>query len=375
MNADARFAVVEYKLDDMEKMANAIAKSGLFGVKEPLQALALMLMAQAEGQHPATIAQDYDIIQGRAARKTHSVLARFQKAGGKVKWIELTDTCAKAEFSHPDGGSLVIDWTIARAKSTTVWNSKLRDGKGAYEPLADRAMYKNYPRAMLRARVIAEGIRAVYPAAIGGMLVAEEAVDIDEIDVTPARPEVEQPQPKNKPKAVAQDAAQVRTAVTELVTPPVSSAATATESAAAQTPDTARVGDQAGGDLQTPAPAAGQTIEQHTLAQCLAVLDENFRKGSVQHAILQIEPWRSDLAAEDLQKLDATIEQLVAEQESVNAPKAAPAKKLMIDGQKRILRARLKSNNKTIAQLEAQFGGLDTLAFDQFEEAQKWITG
>jgi hypothetical protein len=44
--------------------------------------------------------------------------------------------------------------------------------------LTGKDNWKNYPRAMLRARCIAEGVRAVYPAAIGGMLVAEEAQDM-----------------------------------------------------------------------------------------------------------------------------------------------------------------------------------------------------
>lgn len=150
-------------LNDMQTMAGAMAQSGLFGVKNATQALALMLVAQAEGQHPATIAQDYDVIQGRAARKTHSVLARFQQAGGVVQWQELSDSRAEATFSHPQGGSLRISWTLDQAR---------RAG------LAGKDNWKNYPRAMLRARCIAEGVRAVYPAAIGGMLVAEEARDL-----------------------------------------------------------------------------------------------------------------------------------------------------------------------------------------------------
>jgi hypothetical protein len=154
---------------DLSQMGHALAKSGLFGMKTPEQAIALMLVAQAEGMHPATIAQDYDIIQGRAARKTNSVLARFQAAGGRVEWHALTEQKADATFSHPAGGSLRMEWTIEQAK---------RAG------LTGKDNWKNWPRAMLRARCIAEGVRAVYPGAIGGAMVSEEAQDL------PAAPKV-----------------------------------------------------------------------------------------------------------------------------------------------------------------------------------------
>lgn len=158
--------------EQMERMAAAVAKSGLFGMKTPDQALALMLIAQAEGVHPATITQDYDIIQGRASRKTNSVLARFQAAGGSVEWHELTDKIADATFTPPTraGKPLRLQWTIEMAKTAK---------------LVGKDNWTGYARAMLRARCIAEGVRAVYPAAIGGMLVSEEAQDLPpEKDVT-----------------------------------------------------------------------------------------------------------------------------------------------------------------------------------------------
>ena len=148
---------------ELQGMAHAVAASNLFGMKTADQALALMLVAQAEGQHPATITQDYDIIQGKATRKTHSVLARFQQMGGTVEWHELTDQIADATFSHKSGGRLRMAWTFEQAKKAGLTN---------------KDNWKNYPRAMLRARCIAEGIRAIFPAALGGMMVSEEAQDI-----------------------------------------------------------------------------------------------------------------------------------------------------------------------------------------------------
>ncbi len=148
---------------EMESMAAYIVRSKLFGAKDESQAMSLMLIAQAEGCHPMTAVQDFDIVQGRPARKTHSILARFQAAGGSVAWEEITPLRACGTFSHKQGGSLRVEWTFAQAKNAG---------------LTGKDNWKNYPQAMLRARCIAEGVRAVYPGAIGGMLTVEEAQDI-----------------------------------------------------------------------------------------------------------------------------------------------------------------------------------------------------
>ncbi|MBK8184777.1 MAG: hypothetical protein IPK63_18620 [Candidatus Competibacteraceae bacterium] len=67
---------------DMERMAAVIAQSGLFGVKNQNQAMALMLLAQAEGMHPATAARDYHVIQGKPALKR----AARSRSSGRSKW-------------------------------------------------------------------------------------------------------------------------------------------------------------------------------------------------------------------------------------------------------------------------------------------------
>ena len=153
---------MDYGILAIEKMGTYIAQSGLFGVKTPAQAIALMLIAQAEGRHPASAAMDYHIIQNRPALKADTMLARFQAAGGVVKWLEYTDSKVAATFGHPQGGTVTIDWDMERAK---------RAGLG----LKDN--WKTYPRAMLRARVISEGVRTVYPAVLGGMYTPEEVMD------------------------------------------------------------------------------------------------------------------------------------------------------------------------------------------------------
>lgn len=154
--------LAQVTVSDLDRMAQAIAKSGLFSIKTADQALVLLLISQAEGRSPALAARDYDIIQGRPSKKAEAMLRDFLSSGGKVEWHELTDTAAAATFSHPQGGSARIDWDMRRAKAAG---------------LGGKDMWSKYPRQMLRSRVVSEGVRTVWPAATSGMYVPEEVAD------------------------------------------------------------------------------------------------------------------------------------------------------------------------------------------------------
>jgi hypothetical protein len=178
--------VLTVPVADIRMMAEAVAKSKLFGMKTADEAMALMLIAHAEGLHPAIAARDYHIIQGKPAKSSEAMLRSFLSLGGKVEWHALTDEKAEATFSHPQGGSVRIGWDIARAKK-----AGLLDKNGS--------MFLKYPRPMLRARVVSEGVRTVHPGATSGMYTPEEVRDFDE--------------PRGKPQAIEPE--------TENVTPGV----------------------------------------------------------------------------------------------------------------------------------------------------------
>ena len=160
-------------VDQVERMAVAVAKSGLFGVRTPDQAMALMLIAQAEGLHPAIAARDYHVINNRPTLRADAMLARFQAAGGKVEWGEYTDTRVVGTFSHPQGGSVRIEWTTKMAQEAG---------------LTRNPTWKSYPRQMLRARCISEGIRTIYPGVTVGTYTPEEAADMEPVRTQPAPP-------------------------------------------------------------------------------------------------------------------------------------------------------------------------------------------
>lgn len=177
---------VYFPMPELDRMADAFVESKLFGVKDKSQALSLLLIAQAEGMHPAIAIQEFDIVNGKPARKTHAVLARFQDSGGTIEWLELSEQCARATFRHPKSiAPVTIEWTMEQASKVMVesWDNSPGAVRGAKikTSLTDKEVWHNYPRAMLRARVIAEGVRATFPRAIGGMLVVEEAQDLGEM--------------------------------------------------------------------------------------------------------------------------------------------------------------------------------------------------
>lgn len=150
-------------VDQIERMAVSVARSGLFGFKTPDQAMALMLVAQAENLHPAKAIQEYHIINGKPTLKADAMLARFQAAGGRVEWIEYTDTKVVGKFSHQSGGSVTVEWTVEMGRKAG---------------LLGNPTWTKYPRQMLRSRCIAEGIRTVFPSVIVGSYSEEEGEDM-----------------------------------------------------------------------------------------------------------------------------------------------------------------------------------------------------
>jgi hypothetical protein len=183
---------------EIERMADAFAKSNLFGFKTKEQALVLMMISQAEGRHPALAARDYDVYQNKPAKKAEAMLRDFQASGGVVKWHELTDERADATFSHPQAPEpLRLDWDMARAKKAG---------------LAGKDLWGKYTRSMLRSRLVSEGVRAVWPGATSGMYVPEEMAAMTqepphngptlEHEPTPTPPE---PKPETRREAINRD--------------------------------------------------------------------------------------------------------------------------------------------------------------------------
>ena len=177
--------------DQTKLMAQAIAESKLFGIQTPAQALALGLLCQAEGRHPAEAARDYHIINGKPSLKSEAMLARFQQAGGKVDWHEYTHESVSGTFSHPQGGSLKVSWTMQDAT---------RAG------LTGNPTWKKFPRQMLKARCISEAVRGIFPGVLSGFYAPEEVGEFTPVQaVTEPEPlQIEAPkEPEPLPEQIS----------------------------------------------------------------------------------------------------------------------------------------------------------------------------
>ncbi len=149
--------------DEVRALAKAAAESRYYpGVQSAEQALILMSLAQAEGMRPIQALQRYHVIEGRPSKQSQAMLADFIASGGKIKWLRHDAQECKAEFSHPQGGTITTGFTIADAKTAG---------------LSDRPNWKRYPENMLHARCVSKGVRFCYPAATGGFHTPEETLD------------------------------------------------------------------------------------------------------------------------------------------------------------------------------------------------------
>jgi hypothetical protein len=205
------YEATRYTVRDVEAIASHVAKSRLYGLSED-QAFTLMLLAESEGLHPIQAVRRFHIIEGRPSMRADAMQAEFQRHGGRLRWIESTAEKCSAEFSHPvhQPEPLLVTVTMKELVESEVamqW-PKLREGE-QFDPRRGKIMkdaYKKFPRQMLRARVISEGVRAVDPGVVVGIYTPEEVSDFEEprpsrqaIAPPPVRPD---PQPESRHEAV-----------------------------------------------------------------------------------------------------------------------------------------------------------------------------
>jgi hypothetical protein len=138
----------------IKTLGAAIFKSGIFGVDKPEIGEVLAMQCLAERKSPLELARTYHFIEGKLAIKSDALLAKFQMGGGTVVWSTRTDTLVVATFTNKGSSAEITAAFEDYAKKGIIYG---KDGK----TLKDN--WKKWPKQMLTARAISEGVRLVAP--------------------------------------------------------------------------------------------------------------------------------------------------------------------------------------------------------------------
>jgi hypothetical protein len=203
MSADQQQLVERPTFSQLEVMAKAVADSKMFGVENQAQAMALMLLCQAEGLHPMMALRRYHLIEGRPAFRADALQGEFEKEGA-ILWHQRDEKVCAATFFRHHVAHLDAQ-AIPRAKERFLRLSKGEDAsdlaqvdevtiiRTIEDAIAKRVamrwdrtgnkwvMKHNWlqsPRQMLHARCLTEGVRAINPGLIAGVYIEDEILDI-----------------------------------------------------------------------------------------------------------------------------------------------------------------------------------------------------
>lgn len=201
--------------DDMQMVAAKIAGSKMFGITNADEAFTLMLLCSSEGINPLLALRQYHMIQGRPSMRADAMVGKFEAAGGGIFWHTRTDKMAVATFyadrktmlypkaieraknraaamidgddktvmenSHP--GEVTIVRTMEEAIKTglaTTFSKNDKDPATGKFKIVLKDNWEMSGRQMLAARASTEGVRAINPGLIAGIVSEDEARDIAE---------------------------------------------------------------------------------------------------------------------------------------------------------------------------------------------------
>jgi hypothetical protein len=176
--------------DSKMKFADQLVKTGFLpkAVDTAGKALAIIFAGQEIGIPPMHALRSINVIQGKPSLAAELQLALFKQRGGRSKWIRSDADVAEIWLRHPNGDEHTETFTMDDAKRASLVK---KDG------------WQFYPKAMLRARAITAGLRAVAPDIIAGIYDPEELgadVTVDgEIVVPPTKGLEAAPMPFDSP--------------------------------------------------------------------------------------------------------------------------------------------------------------------------------
>ena len=172
--ANEIYAKIDNPMTAIAELGKLFHQSQIMGVATAGDGAVLALTCMCEGITPLEFAKTYHIIKGRPSMRADAMSAKFQQAGGKIKWINIGDDGkeARATFEF-DGQSLEMVYTIEDAKK-----AKGKDAKNKEVVDNPDGNWMKDRGSMLRARLITKSIRILAPGIIAGCYIADELEDL-----------------------------------------------------------------------------------------------------------------------------------------------------------------------------------------------------
>jgi hypothetical protein len=135
------------------EMGKWYVESDMFGCTRKAQGNILAMATITERKSPIVIANTYHIMDGQLTMKSRAMLAFYRQAGGKVKWLETTDTICRAAWTF-EGDTCEIGFTFAEAERM-----------GIVKP---KGGWFKQPAEMLRARATSRAVTMLCPEILVG---------------------------------------------------------------------------------------------------------------------------------------------------------------------------------------------------------------
>ncbi len=158
---------------ELDELGRLYAQSGVFGDINPAVGAVIAQHIYQTGSTPVEFAANYDVLGSKISPKAKYLLARLLAVGGSYDIGDYTDQKVSITFSYGK---------VSRTITTTIDDAEraglTRDSKGRV-----KSMWQRFPRRMLFARVVSEGVGIVAPNVNAGLYTPEEVSDFDGRDV------------------------------------------------------------------------------------------------------------------------------------------------------------------------------------------------
>lgn len=162
-----------HSMDELYRLGQIYAQSGVFGNINPDVGTIIAQYIYQKGTTLVEFAANYDVLGSKISPKAKYLLARLLAVGGSYDIKDYEDTKVSITFSYGK---------VTRTITTTIEDAEraglTRDSNGRV-----KSMWQRFPRRMLFARVVSEGVGIVAPNVNAGLYTPEEVSDFDGRDV------------------------------------------------------------------------------------------------------------------------------------------------------------------------------------------------